>query len=162
MAEAPAVPQPLERPNQFVHVHQPKGPVLIGDQQVSEHYNTSLGDGNENVSITVGKDINQVTAKKIEGSFNRVVQSHQSDEVKTLLQQLSNEVAKIAAQQSTDDADATADALDTLTKEATRSAPRKEWWELSAQGIRDAALAVGAIGSTAVELTKKLSGLLFG
>jgi hypothetical protein len=129
---------------------------------MSETNINTVGDGNTDVSIVQGKGITQVTADKIEGSFNHAAQSDASDEIKALLKELAKEVANIADKQSPDEADATADAFETLTKEATRPAPRKDWWELSVKGIRDAAMAVGTVGSTAVGLAEKLGGLLFG
>ncbi|QDT95532.1 Miro-like protein [Gimesia aquarii] len=134
---------------------------FYGGDDMSETYNTSIGDGNKDVSITQGKGINRVTADKIEGSFNQAAQSDASDEVKTLLRELAGEVANIAAEQAPEDADATADALETLTKEATRLSPRKDWWDLSVKGIQDAAKAVGTVGATAVVIAEKLGGLLF-
>ncbi len=130
---------------------------------MSENYNATVGDGNRGVSITMGKGINQVTAKKIQDSFNRAASAANTpDEIKTLLQQLAEEVAKIAAAQQPADADETADALETLTKEATREKPRPEWWKLSAKGICEAASTVGAVGTTAIALVDKLTNLLAG
>lgn len=130
---------------------------------MSENYKATVGDGNRDVSITMGKGINQVTADKIEGSFNRAAAAANTpDEIKTLLRQLAEEVAKIAAAQQPADADKTADALETLTKEATREKPRPEWWKLSSKGIREAASAVGAVGTTAIGLVDKLTHLLAG
>jgi hypothetical protein len=73
---------------------------------------------------------------------------------------LAQQVANIAARLPPDDAGALADAYETLTKEATRDAPSREWWELSLQGIREAAQSVGAIGNTAIDLVGKLTPLI--
>ena len=128
---------------------------------MSETYNTHIGDNAQNVTVTTGKNINQVTAKKIENSFNRAKSAEEkSDEIKTLLQTLVREFALIAENLSPDEAEEGADSLETLTKEVVRETPRREWWELSAKGVVAAATAVGDVGLKAIALTEQLGSLL--
>jgi hypothetical protein len=72
------------------------------------------------------------------------------------------QVALIAAKLSPPQAEELAESLETLTKEATRETPRRKWWELSAEGIREAAQSVGEIGTTAIALVGQLSPLWAG
>jgi hypothetical protein len=53
-----------------------------------------------------------------------------------------------------------AEALETLTKEATREQPRQKWYEVSAEGLISAATAVGEVGTKVVGLVKGIAGLL--
>jgi hypothetical protein len=50
--------------------------------------------------------------------------------------------------------------LRNLTEEVTSESPRREWWQLSAKGIKEAAKAAGAIGKTVIDLLGKLLPLL--
>lgn len=138
-----------------------QGDQIVGDKHdMSETYETTIGDGNQDLQLTVGKNIKAVTAKKITDSFNRVQAADASDEIKDLLKQLTQEVAKVADELPDEKADDAADALETLTKEVARESPRKEWWNLSAKGITDAAKATGTIGTTAISLVKELGPML--
>ena len=52
--------------------------------------------------------------------------------------------------------------LKTLTEEATKVEPRKKWYQLSGQGIIDAATAVGVAGKPVIDLTREVMRLLAG
>jgi hypothetical protein len=98
--------------------------------------------------------------EKIKNSFNKAQAASTSDEIKTLLVQLHEQMAKVAEQLPPEEAEQAADDLETLTREATKDKPRRRWWELSAEGIMDAAKSVGQVGTTAVALVQKLLPLL--
>ena len=53
-------------------------------------------------------------------------------------------------------AEETADHLEELTNQATSEKPKPSYWNLSKEGIIDAAKAVGEVGKTAIELVAKL------
>jgi hypothetical protein len=139
-----------------------QGDYIAGDKSdMSENYHANIGDGNQNVNLNIGKGINQVTAEKIKRSFNRAQSATStSDEIKTLLQQLANEIAQLAASLSPEQAEEAADALDTLTREATRATPRRNWWDLSIEGVKEAVSAVGEAGKTTLGLLVQLVTLL--
>jgi hypothetical protein len=61
---------------------------------------------------------------------------------------------------SPDRAKEAADDLDMLVKEATRDAPRKKWYELSAGGLLEAAKGVGTAGLSIIDLVNKIVGQL--
>lgn len=124
---------------------------------------TKIGDMKESsVNLNIGENINQVTAEKIKNSFNRASKATGiSDELKKLLMDLSQEVARIAEKLPDDQArkDVASD-LETLTEEAIRPEPRCRWWELSLEGIKDAAKAVGEVGKTALYLAPSIATIL--
>jgi len=98
---------------------------------------------------------------RTQGRSSRDIQSGSaSEELKTLLQELAEEVAKIAKALPTDRAEELADDLKRLTGEVTKEKPRRKFWELSAKGIQEAAQAVGEIGKTAIMLLTKITPLL--
>ncbi len=119
-----------------------------------------------NINVTIGDNVvfhgDFGVGKTISDSFNKAGASTAPDEVKEVLQRLSEEVAKVAEGLSAEDGQNLADSLKTLTSEATKENPRKEWWELSSKGILEAAATVGSVGATAIGLVEKLQGLLVG
>lgn len=50
--------------------------------------------------------------------------------------------------------------LQNLTTEAAKDQPRQKWYQLSGQGLIEAAKTVGAIGKPVIESTKAVLGLL--
>jgi hypothetical protein len=52
--------------------------------------------------------------------------------------------------------------LQALAAEATSPTPRRKWYEVSAEGLVDAAKAVAGIGAPVIESVKLLLGLLGG
>ncbi|MBV5329337.1 MAG: hypothetical protein JZU65_17235 [Chlorobium sp.] len=94
----------------------------------------------DNVSIT--GDFTVVTAKNIENSFNKVGKSDVNSDLKEKLKLLTIEVAKLAKELPTEAAEKVTRDLDNLTFEAISNTPRKKWYELSAEGILEAAKAV--------------------
>lgn len=111
--------------------------------------NVQVGDGN----VFHGDFI---TANKIKDSFKTVEMSNKSEDVKKLLKNLTAEVGKMCEGLPEEKAEQVADDLQTLTKEATKEKPRKKWWELSVEGIKEAAESVGEIGKTTLLLLTDL------
>ncbi len=111
-----------------------------------------------NVSVT--GDFNVAVADQIEGSFNRAASPGVPEELKAALQQLSIEVAKVAEQLRPAQAEAAARDLDSLVKEATAAEPRKKWYEVSAEGLLEAAKAVGETAAPLIEVVAKVLALL--
>lgn len=126
--------------------------VILGDQM-----NTSIQLGN--VTVT-GGDFNLVTAKSIQGSFNKAANADVSAELKEKLQALTVEVAKLAKELPAEEAEKAARDLEALTDEVTSKNPRKKWYELSAEGLIDAAKAVGEIAAPVVTAVKAVLALL--
>jgi hypothetical protein len=113
----------------------------------------TLGDG----SVVHG---DFVVANSIRDSFNRAKEASGSDELRALLERLASQVGSMLERLDPEDAKSTADALETLTKEATREKPRREWWELSLKGLTDAAKSVKEIGKPIIETAGLLIPIL--
>ena len=119
-----------------------------------------------NITVNIGDGVkfsgDVGIGHKIADSFNKARGLDQSSEVKPILEALAKEVAAIAEQlPSTDAAEAAAD-LEMLTNEVAKSEPLRKYWEVSLDGVKAAATAVGAVGATAVQLVEKLRPLIGG
>jgi hypothetical protein len=86
--------------------------------------------------------------------------SHVPDELKTQLNELTKAVARMNQSLSKKDAERVTRDLKTLTDEATSDSPRKEWWQLSIDGLIKAAQDVGEIGKPVIEIAARLIPLL--
>jgi hypothetical protein len=115
--------------------------------------NVTLGDG----SVIHG---DFVVANSIRDSFNRAKEASGSEELRVLLERLASQVGSMLEKLDSEDAKNTADALETLTKEATREKPRREWWELSLKGLTDAAKSVKEFGQPIIETAALLIPIL--
>ncbi len=82
--------------------------------------------------------------------------------LETELKDLSDAVQKMTQEMPETQAQEVTQDLQTLTEEATKDAPRKKWYELSGQGIIDAATAVGVAGKPVIDLTREVMKLLGG
>lgn len=78
-------------------------------------------------------------ANTIQNSFNKVSGANMPEELKQRLKELAEAVGKLSAQLPQDKAREVARDLETLTNEATSSSPRRKWYELSANGLIEAA-----------------------
>ncbi|MCP5119073.1 MAG: GTP-binding protein, partial [bacterium] len=115
-------------------------------RKIEVHINTIHGD------VAIGE--------KIQNSLNKVQAANSSDDLKGLLEQLAQEVAKIAEKLPKEKAEEVADDLDRFTGEVTKDNPKRKWWELSADGILEAAKSAGQIGATAITIIDKVRPLL--
>jgi hypothetical protein len=115
----------------------------------------TLGDG-----TTIHGDF--VVANSIKESFNKASSADIPDNLKTLLKELAVATGKMSEALPEDKAKQVSRDLETLTAEATSKAPRRQWWQLSLEGIKDAAIAVGTIGMPVLEVASKIVPLLTG
>jgi tetratricopeptide (TPR) repeat protein len=114
------------------------------------HANVS-GTGNV---VVVGKRMGNVT--------NTVNQSNASGEVKQLIESLTAEI-KALAEKNPDDSpliEQMAADVETLSKEIASEAPRRKWYELSLEGLKEAAEAVGEVAAPILKIVKQLTPLL--
>ena len=112
-----------------------------------------LGDG-----TTIFGDF--VVANSIRDSFNKVASSDIPGDQKELLVKLAKEVGKMCEALPKEIAEQATRDLETLTVEATSKSPRKQWLELSVEGLKQAARNVGAIGKPVLELVALIIPLL--
>lgn len=128
--------------------------------------NYGPGDVNmDNKSITMGNVTNTgnfsvVVADTIERSFNTAAQAQASDALKDELKKLATQVAELAKQLPPEKAEEAARDLEALTKEAVSPQPRRKWYELSAEGLIEAATTVAQIGTPIAATVKTILGLL--
>lgn len=107
-----------------------------------------------NSNVVIGDAIQSVT--------NTITQAPASDELKQALLQLTRTVEQMAAQLPKEKQQEVAQDLRTLTEETTKPAPRRAWYELSANGLIEAAQAVAGLGPPVVEAVKVVLGLVVG
>lgn len=139
------------------HLHFNGGKLADRIDQVVQEQNMSI-------SVTLGDGTlihgDFVVANSIRDSFNRVKESGASIEVKQALEALAADVGRLASQLQPPLAKQVADDLDMLTREATREKPRRRFWEVSIEGLKDAANAVREIGEPVLATIGKLVPLL--
>jgi hypothetical protein len=111
-------------------------------------------------NATISGPFNVVTAETIQNSFNAVAKSNVSDDLKKRLQELTVQVTELAKQMPPEQAESVARDLESLTKEATAKAPRKKWYDLSAEGLIDAAKAVAGMAAPVTTAVKAVLALL--
>lgn len=111
-------------------------------------------------SVTVGGDFNLVTAKNIENSFNKAASANVRNDLKESLKSLAVEVSKLAKQLPPEAAEAVSKDLEALTTEAIAKKPRKEWYELSAKGLLEAAKTVAEMAGPVTTAVKAVLALL--
>jgi hypothetical protein len=103
-----------------------------------------------------------VVAEKIKNSFNKADKASLPDDLKDLLKQLAVAVGKMSEALSKDEAEQVARDLETLTTEATSVKPRRQWWELSLEGLKKAAKNVEEIGAPVIRLASEIAAILAG
>lgn len=119
-----------------------------------------------NKSITFGDNtavegsFTVTAADTIERSFNTATESRVPEALKEELKKLTVQVAEMAKQLPPPKAEDVAKKLEELTKEATSSQPRKEWYEFSSEGLIEAATTVGEIATPVITTVKAILALL--
>ncbi|MGZ4995295.1 MAG: COR domain-containing protein [Methylobacter sp.] len=154
------------------NLNQVLGIILSNDEQeragVTQIFNGDIGEINvSKQSIKIGDqnriDGSVVITEKIENSFNNLQASKANNEVNILLEQLLTEIkalnGKVPNSQTQQFVDM-AESAETLITETGREAPRPKWYQLSLEGIKEAALAVGKVAKPVLEIAEKLAPLL--
>jgi hypothetical protein len=111
-------------------------------------------------NVTVNGDFNVVTADNIQNSFNKAANAEVDAELKEKLKAVAVEVANLAKELSLEDAETLSKDLDRFTDEAVSKKPRKEWYELSAKGILEAAKTVAEMAAPVTTAVKAVLALL--
>jgi hypothetical protein len=105
-------------------------------------------------------DVNVTAARTIQDSFNRVASSNANPQLRDALQDLHKGVAEMAKKLPAEKQIEVSKDLETLSAEAISQSPRRKWYELSADGLLEAAKAVGEIAAPVVTTVKTVLGLL--
>ncbi len=88
--------------------------------------------------------------------------SSAGEDVKALMKELIEQIASLKDAGNPDKIQQMADDLKTLGDEIAKPQPRRKWYELSLQGIKEAAEAVGEVGKPIVKTVMQLLPLLVG
>jgi hypothetical protein len=88
--------------------------------------------------------------------------SSQNSQVKSLVKDLTSQIKDAASKVDPKTAKQMGDDLEALSKEMANSPPRKKWYELSLDGLKEAAQAIGEIGKPILETIAKLRPLILG
>jgi len=122
-------------------------------EQMHEQRLITIGDNATiNAPITI--------ADTIEESFNVIQQSPIDENIKELLEELTQAVVVSANAAPPEVAQAMARDVETLAKEVTSENPRRSWWELSLASLREAATTLGQVATPILDITARLSTLL--
>jgi hypothetical protein len=136
-----------------LHIH---GDVVLGEKRVDD--STIINIENSTIHGPV--------AKTIQDSFNTVSAASAGQDVKTALADLHKAVltmleeARSKGQLGEQEEAAIARDLEALSKEAVAPSPRKKWYHLSAEGLKEAATKLGEIGKPVLEVTALVLALL--
>jgi regulator of extracellular matrix RemA (YlzA/DUF370 family) len=119
---------------------------------------------NRTINIGDGNTINApiVIADHIESSFNTVAKSPAAEPIKDVLKELLTNVSAVDATQYPDKAVQLAQDARTLTEELSSKAPRRKWYELSVEGLTQAAQDIGQVGEAILTTVGKLAPLTLG
>ncbi len=121
--------------------------------------NQTVTNQTQNVYGNVTGNINQAAAKNIRESFNITAESGSSPELKKLLDELGGSVMEMAKSLPEAEQKKAARDYKSLVEETTSEEPRKEWYELSAKGLTDAAKTVGEIATPVITVVKMILAL---
>lgn len=125
-------------------------------QIIEKQMNTHIQLGN----VTVSGDFNLVTAENIQNSFNKAANSEVSTGLKEALKDLTTKTAELAKKLPEEMAEEVSKNLATLTAEAVSKAPRKKWYELSADGLLEAAKTVASMAAPIATAVSTVLALL--
>jgi hypothetical protein len=93
-------------------------------------------------------------------SSQQIIGAGTSDDIKSLVEQLTQAVENMSSALPEEIVRQVKQNLVVLTGEATSKSPRKEWWQLSVEGLKKAATDVGEIGKPVIELVARIVPLL--
>jgi hypothetical protein len=118
---------------------------------------------NSGVSIVSGRDTYIDNEAMITGHdiiLNKIFLTNASQELKEKLEKLTRQVAEMCGYLPEDKKKEAARDLEVLTDEATSEKPRRKWYSLSAEGLIEAAKAVGEAANPVVKTVKEIITLL--
>ena len=118
--------------------------------------NTSINMGN----VSVGGDFNAITAENITNSFNKAAASEANADMKEALKNLALQVAELAKALPQEKAESVSRDLNTFTGEAVSKQPRQQWYELSANGLLEAAKSVTSLAAPVTTAVKAVLALI--
>jgi hypothetical protein len=103
---------------------------------------------------------NVVAAGTIQDSFNHVAQSNADNDLKQKLQLLCSQIDDLVKRLPAEKQKEVEQDLSGFVTEVTKDAPRRKWYELSAEGLIDAAKACAGVAPPVIATVKQILGLL--
>jgi actin-related protein len=91
---------------------------------------------------------------------NNLAESGATDEIKKLIEELNSEIQKVSAKADPSQVKQMGKNLKALSEEVASDEPERRWYEVSLEGIKEAAEAVGEIAKPVINITKKIAALL--
>ena len=119
--------------------------------------------GDDKINIKAGGDVAFAKDQAI-ATINKTITEAAgiSETLESKLKELSVAVEKMVQNMPEDKAKETTKDLETLAGEAVKKEPRRKWYELSGEGLIEAAKAVGEAGKPVIEITQAVLNLLGG
>lgn len=128
--------------------------VTTGDLTVEKNV-TINANGTGNI-INVAEFMSNVTNTVT----NNLEKSTSTDDVKELMKQLADQITAISSQIDPKQTQRMGSDLQTLSNEMAQPEPRRAWYQLSIEGLKEAAMAVGEIATPIIATLEKLMPLL--
>lgn len=125
------------------------GDINLNDKSITFGDNTTV---HGNFTVTV--------AETIQRSFNGAAESNAPDDLKEELKTLAMQVAEMVKQLPPQQGEQAARDLEALTQEAISPQPRRKWYELSGEGLIEAATTVGKIAAPVISTVRTILTLL--
>lgn len=121
----------------------------------------------KNISVNVPGSGNVVNVAEYMSNVTNTVTSNlgnstASEDVKALVKEMTEQITAIAQKIDPKQAQRMGQDVETLSKEMSQPEPRRKWYEVSLEGLKEAAEAVGGIAAPIVATVKKLLPLLVG
>ena len=91
---------------------------------------------------------------------NNLAQSNVDESINDLIKQLNEHLERIAPEIEPSQVKKMGKNLTALSKEVSSDEPERRWYEVSLEGIKEAAQAVGAIAQPMIGMVEKLAMLL--
>jgi GTPase SAR1 family protein len=125
-----------------------KGDKKVSSQKIKAGRDISSGDGSFNLESNINH------------SFTRLHESKADTAVKEMMKELLNEIKALNGRIPMQDLAHMTEDVEKLISESNREVPRKEWYQLSLKGIKEAALSLKEIGEPVLDVVTKLKALL--
>ncbi|MEO8578582.1 MAG: hypothetical protein ABI556_17860 [Gemmatimonadales bacterium] len=97
---------------------------------------------------------------RLNDSMKRIGSSNANADLKAELETLTNQIATMVKQLPVEQAEVVSKDLEVLVNEATSPTPRRKWWELSAEGLKEAAKTLGDIATPVLATIAKVVAFL--
>jgi hypothetical protein len=121
------------------------------DQSVTHGHRVQVGDHNTG---------QVVVATTIQDSFNHISRSNATEKMKKKLELLCSQVQDLMKDLPNEKQKDVGQDLSNFVTEATKESPRRKWYELSSEGLIDAAKACAGMASPVIKTVKEILSLI--